>query len=69
MDLDTDDLADSNQELTEVENYHYVSYIYKIGYIWELDGLKGKPIKLTACEEENWIDALKPILERRMNAS
>ncbi|KAG1464735.1 hypothetical protein G6F46_002218 [Rhizopus delemar] len=69
MDLDTDDLADSNQELTEVENYHYVSYIYKIGYIWELDGLKGRPIKLTACEEENWIDALKPILERRMNAS
>ena len=69
MDLDTDDLADSNQELTDAENYHYVSYIYKIGYIWELDGLKGRPIKLTACEEGSWIDALKPILERRMNAS
>ncbi|RCI06684.1 ubiquitin carboxyl-terminal hydrolase [Rhizopus stolonifer] len=68
IDMDTENLKNT-EDLIEVANYHYVSYIYKNGHVWELDGLKGRPIKLSECDEATWLDALKPILEERMNAS
>ncbi|KAI9276580.1 hypothetical protein BY458DRAFT_505403 [Sporodiniella umbellata] len=68
--LDLEAALDSeNQDFEEAVSYHYVSYIFKNGYVWELDGLKGRPIKLSACSEGHWLDTLKPILETRMSDS
>ncbi|KAL9540226.1 hypothetical protein MBANPS3_009806 [Mucor bainieri] len=53
-------------ELVDAENYHYVSYIYKNGYVWELDGLKSQPLRVAQCTHENWIAVVKPILQERM---
>ncbi|CEG68202.1 hypothetical protein RMATCC62417_04513 [Rhizopus microsporus] len=69
MDIDDEELASSNQELVDTENYHYVSYIYKAGFVWELDGLKHGPVKLAPSTENDWLNTLKPFLEQKMTAS
>lgn len=66
MDEDSDD---DNIEYIDVDDFHYITYIHKNGYLWELDGLKYQPVKITECDESNWLDAVKPILEKRMNSS
>lgn len=69
MDIDDEELASSSQELVDTENYHYVSYIYKAGFVWELDGLKHGPVKLSPSTENDWLNTLKPFLEQKMTAS
>lgn len=61
------DEDDDSMELEEADSYHYVSYIYKNGFLWELDGLKIRPLKLANCTEETWLDAVKPVLEAKMH--
>lgn len=58
-----------NGEFVDADTFHYVSYIHKNGFLWELDGLKGKPVKLAKCSEETWLEVVKPILEKRMNST
>ncbi|KAL9546697.1 hypothetical protein MBANPS3_006532 [Mucor bainieri] len=65
MDVSSDD-DNEDYELVDAENYHYISYIYKNGYVWELDGLKSQPLRLAPCTHENWIAVVKPIIQERM---
>lgn len=67
--LDIDSNDDDNNEFIDVDDFHYITYIHKNGYLWELDGLKHQPVKIKACNESNWLDAVRPILEKRMNSS
>ncbi|KAI9478766.1 MAG: ubiquitin carboxyl-terminal hydrolase [Benjaminiella poitrasii] len=69
IDSYTDTSSSTQYEYTDAENYHYISYIYKNGFLWELDGLKYYPVKLAECTEETWLTAVKPVLENRMNSS
>lgn len=47
--------------------YHFVSYIPIEGRLYELDGLKPGPIDLGAVPtESDWIDVVKPIIEKRI---
>ncbi|KAL0077574.1 hypothetical protein J3Q64DRAFT_1768296 [Phycomyces blakesleeanus] len=49
--------------------FHFVSYIYKNGYVWELDGLNQAPIKLEQCNVRNWTEVVKPYLVTRMQSA
>ena len=60
---------DGNIEFIDVDDFHYITYIYKDGYLWELDGLKYQPVKVATCNKDNWLDAVKPILQKRMDSS
>ncbi|KAL0138932.1 ubiquitin carboxyl-terminal hydrolase [Mucor lusitanicus] len=65
MDISTED-GNANYEMVDTENYHYISYIYKNGFVWELDGLKYQPLRLKQCTQEDWIAQVKPIIQERM---
>ncbi|RCI05285.1 ubiquitin carboxyl-terminal hydrolase, partial [Rhizopus stolonifer] len=58
-----------NAEFIDVDDFHYITYIQKDGYVWELDGLKYQPVKIAQCNEENWLEVVKPVLQQRMNSS
>lgn len=46
--------------------FHFVGYVPINGRLYELDGLKEGPIDLGACTQDNWLNHIKPVLERRM---
>ncbi|CAO3622449.1 unnamed protein product [Mucor hiemalis] len=46
--------------------FHYTSFIYKNGFVWEMDGLKPGPIKIAACSSDNWVSVVEPILRERV---
>ena len=46
--------------------YHFVSYIHFNGRIFELDGLQTGPICHGECNENEWVECIKPILASRM---
>lgn len=47
--------------------FHFVGYIPIDGRLYELDGLKEGPIDLGPVPSEaNWIDVVKPIIEKRI---
>lgn len=65
----------SRQQLFEMENlnkdekedlFHFVSYVPVSGHLWELDGLQQGPINHGKIEGENWIDAARPVIQKRM---
>lgn len=51
----------------EDEAFHFISYIYKAGTVYELDGLKKGPIALCQCKEEEWLQQAADIIQARMN--
>ncbi|XP_035824562.1 ubiquitin carboxyl-terminal hydrolase isozyme L5 isoform X2 [Aplysia californica] len=47
--------------------FHFVSYLPIDGRLYELDGLKSGPIDLGAIPAEtDWIDVVRPVIEKRM---
>lgn len=47
--------------------YHFVGYMPIAGRLYELDGLREGPIDLGEIKpEQNWIDVVRPIIEKRM---
>jgi ubiquitin carboxyl-terminal hydrolase L5 len=58
-------LTDSKEVETE-DNFHYTAFIYKNGYLWEIDGLKPRPVKIGACTSENWLKLAEPVLKHRV---
>lgn len=49
--------------------YHFVSYIPKNGFIWELDSLRRNPTKLAAINEgKNWLEFLRPIIMEKLDS-
>lgn len=58
---------DSKSPDKDDDVYHFVGYIPIDGRLYELDGLKEGPIDLGAINtDQNWIDVVKPIIEKRM---
>jgi hypothetical protein len=67
--------ADTNQE----EAYHFIGYVPFRGKVWELDGLKSKPVEvgeLPASDpspsgsditvNRSWMDVVRPVLRMKM---
>ncbi|KAJ6783995.1 hypothetical protein PWT90_06906 [Aphanocladium album] len=46
--------------------YHFIAYVPSGGFVWELDGLRGKPRKLGGFEDECWTNVARPQIQARM---
>eukprot|EP01112_Ceratiomyxa_fruticulosa_P020326 TRINITY_DN688_c0_g4_i1.p1 TRINITY_DN688_c0_g4~~TRINITY_DN688_c0_g4_i1.p1 ORF type:complete len:316 (+),score=70.04 TRINITY_DN688_c0_g4_i1:190-1137(+) len=47
--------------------FHFVSYLPFRGKLYELDGLKPGPIDLGECTTENWLEKVRPIIQKRID--
>lgn len=58
---------DSKQSSKDDEVYHFVGYLPIDGRLYELDGLKAGPIDLGVIPtESDWLDVVRPIIEKRI---
>ncbi|XP_072294617.1 ubiquitin carboxyl-terminal hydrolase isozyme L5 [Eucyclogobius newberryi] len=46
--------------------FHFVSYVPVNGRLYELDGLREGPIDLGVCNQDDWISAVHPVIEKRI---
>jgi len=58
---------DTKNQNKDEDVYHFIGYIPIDGRLYELDGLKEGPVDLGAVATgQNWIDVVRPIIEKRM---
>ncbi|KAM4022618.1 ubiquitin carboxyl-terminal hydrolase isozyme L5 isoform 4-T4 [Anomaloglossus baeobatrachus] len=57
---------DAQSSLRDDDAFHFVSYVPVNGRLYELDGLRDGPIDHGPCSDEEWIAAVKPVIEIRM---
>uniref|UniRef100_A0A8C7BU43 Ubiquitin carboxyl-terminal hydrolase n=1 Tax=Neovison vison TaxID=452646 RepID=A0A8C7BU43_NEOVI len=53
---------DAKTSAKEEDAFHFVSYVPVNGRLYELDGLREGPIDLGACNQDDWISAVRPIV-------
>ncbi|KAG2193833.1 hypothetical protein INT47_004700 [Mucor saturninus] len=58
-------VADSDSMKYETD-YHYVTYIFKNGFLWEMNGLDNRPKKICPCTKQDWLTKAEPSVQRRM---
>ncbi|XP_059584392.1 ubiquitin carboxyl-terminal hydrolase isozyme L5 isoform X2 [Alligator mississippiensis] len=57
---------DAKASAKEEDAFHFVSYVPVNGRLYELDGLREGPIDLGACNQDDWISAVRPVIEKRI---
>uniref|UniRef100_A0A8C0VKI3 Ubiquitin carboxyl-terminal hydrolase n=1 Tax=Cyanistes caeruleus TaxID=156563 RepID=A0A8C0VKI3_CYACU len=57
---------DAKSSAKEEDAFHFVSYVPVNGRLYELDGLREGPIDLGACRQDDWISAVRPVIEKRI---
>lgn len=57
---------DAKTTAKEEDAFHFVSYVPVNGRLYELDGLREGPIDLGACTQDDWISAVRPVIEKRI---
>ncbi|XP_055074013.1 ubiquitin carboxyl-terminal hydrolase isozyme L5 [Misgurnus anguillicaudatus] len=57
---------DSKSSAKEEDAFHFVSYVPVNGRLYELDGLREGPIDLGVCNQDDWIGAVRPVIEKRI---
>ncbi|KKA26337.1 hypothetical protein TD95_004521 [Thielaviopsis punctulata] len=67
--------AAKKRKTTAEATFHFVAYVKCRGEVWELDGLRWKPVSLGKVgdvrddDDVNWLSVVKPIIESRMQMS
>ncbi|NXJ64236.1 UCHL5 hydrolase, partial [Rostratula benghalensis] len=56
---------DAKSSAKEEDAFHFVSYVPVNGRLYELDGLREGPIDLGACNQDDWISAVRPVIEKQ----
>jgi ubiquitin carboxyl-terminal hydrolase L5 len=46
--------------------FHFISYLPINGRLYELDGLKEGPVDLGVIDGQNWLDVVRPVIEKRI---
>lgn len=57
---------DAKSSSKDEDAFHFVSYVPVNGRLYELDGLREGPIDLGACNQDDWISAVHPVIEKRI---
>ncbi|XP_066236009.1 ubiquitin carboxyl-terminal hydrolase isozyme L5 isoform X3 [Saccopteryx leptura] len=57
---------DAKTSAKEEDAFHFVSYVPVNGRLYELDGLREGPIDLGVCSQDDWISAVRPVIEKRI---
>ncbi|KAG8132774.1 putative Ubiquitin carboxyl-terminal hydrolase protein [Naja naja] len=57
---------DAKSTAKEEDAFHFVSYVPVNGRLYELDGLREGPIDLGVCNQDDWINAVRPVIEKRI---
>ncbi|KAI8972687.1 hypothetical protein BDB01DRAFT_809598 [Pilobolus umbonatus] len=63
-----EEIIDDEMEYVDSEDFHYIAYVPKSGFLWEIDGLQERPKKLCSLGDKNWVGLVKPYIESRMSA-
>ncbi|AYU79124.1 ubiquitin carboxyl-terminal hydrolase [Leishmania donovani] len=51
----------------DADVYHFASFVYRHGHIWELDGLQEGPLQCREATEANYREALVEVVQRRID--
>ncbi|CAG9574508.1 putative ubiquitin carboxyl-terminal hydrolase [Leishmania major strain Friedlin] len=51
----------------DADVYHFVSFVYRHGHIWELDGLQEGPLQCREATDANYREALVEVVQRRID--
>ncbi|KAG5477697.1 hypothetical protein LSCM1_04991 [Leishmania martiniquensis] len=51
----------------DADTYHFVSFVYLHGHIWELDGLQDGPLQCREATDANYREALVEVVQRRID--
>jgi ubiquitin carboxyl-terminal hydrolase L5 len=51
----------------DADVYHFVSFIYRQGHIWELDGLQDGPLQCREATDANYREALVEVVQHRID--
>ncbi|XP_041127084.1 ubiquitin carboxyl-terminal hydrolase isozyme L5-like [Polyodon spathula] len=57
---------DTKSTAKDEDAFHFVSYVPVNGRLYELDGLREGPIDLGVCNQDDWISAVRPVIEKRI---
>ncbi|KAK0149143.1 Ubiquitin carboxyl-terminal hydrolase isozyme L5 [Merluccius polli] len=57
---------DAKSSAKDEDAFHFVSYVPVNGRLYELDGLREGPIDLGVCNQDDWINAVRPVIEKRI---
>jgi ubiquitin carboxyl-terminal hydrolase L5 len=50
----------------DTDLYHFISYVPIAGHLWELDGLKQGPIDLGPADTSDWLEKVRPVIQKRI---